>query len=138
MCSRSAILHASPMLRNNLISPIAYHQPISNPLVATDADRHRHIRELEADGAGMRASVLGPYEGCGTKPGAHLRLQTPSIARHSNQTHCTRALILFLRCPMCFVPCTLCRFSQHRTMCRRSLELSTVSATRLLAIYCMP
>ena len=59
------------MLRNNLISSIAYHQPISNPLVATDADRHRHIRELEADGAGMRASVLGSYEACGTDPGAH-------------------------------------------------------------------
>ena len=107
-------------------------------LIGTGVGRHRHIRELAADGAGMHMPVLGSYEGCGTEPGAHVRLQTPSIARHSSQTHCTRALILFLRRPMCFVPCTLCRFSQHRTMCRRSLELFTVSATRLLVINCVP
>ena len=79
------------MPRNNLISSIAYHQPICNPLIGTDADRHRHVRELAADCAGMHMSVLGSYEGCGTEPGAHVRLQTQSIARHSSQTRCTRA-----------------------------------------------
>ena len=73
-----------------------------------------------------------PERICASKPQAFKHL------RHSNQTHCTRALILFLRRPMCFVPCTLCRFSQHRTMRRHSLELFTVSATRLLAINCVP
>ena len=65
-------------------SSIVHHQLISNPLVGTDAGRHRHIRELAADGAGMHMPVLGWYEGCGTKPGAHLRLCMP---QQSNPLH---------------------------------------------------
>ena len=37
-------------------------------LIGTDVGRHRHIRELAADGAGMHMPVLGSYEGCGTEP----------------------------------------------------------------------
>ena len=62
---------------------------------------------------------------CASKPQA---LHATAITRAPSNSP-----ILVLRRPMCFVPCTLCRFSQHRTMCRRSLELFTVSATRLLA-----